>query len=144
MKLYLKEDVYFVCGYKNAAIYDTINGEDIISYIDVTSITRDLMDKNSGKSYNLVTIPPNTKAGDIDISGYHFYPLYVNQSPFKENMYTLPYEKDRNILLMKGNEKIIIKAGVLKEALNENYKQFVKDKQALNNIQKKQKDELEI
>ena len=25
MKLYLKEDVYFVCGYKNAAIYDTIN-----------------------------------------------------------------------------------------------------------------------
>lgn len=116
------------------------------TYININKkfVLRDLMDKNSGKSYNLVTIPPNTKAGDIDISGYHFYPLYVNQSPFKENMYTLPYEKDRNILLMKGNEKIIIKAGVLKEALNENYKQFVKDRQALNNLQKKQKDELEI
>ena len=30
---------------KGEPIYDTVDGEDIISYIDVTSITRDLMDK---------------------------------------------------------------------------------------------------
>ena len=42
----LNSNYVFDGKYKDGeAIYDTINGEDIISYIDVTSITRDLMDK---------------------------------------------------------------------------------------------------
>ncbi len=42
----LNSNYVFDGKYENAEpIYDTIDGEDIISYIDVTSITRDLMDK---------------------------------------------------------------------------------------------------
>ena len=42
----LNSNYVFDGRYENGeAIYDRINGEDIISYIDVTSITRDLMDK---------------------------------------------------------------------------------------------------
>ena len=42
----LNSNYVFDGKYKDGeAIYDTINGEDIIAYIDVTSITRDLMDK---------------------------------------------------------------------------------------------------
>ena len=49
VRYYLAVLISIMClmaKYKDGeAIYDTINGEDIISYIDVTSITRDLMDK---------------------------------------------------------------------------------------------------
>ena len=112
------------------------------TYININKkfVLRDLVDKISGKPYNLVNIPPNTKVEDFDISGYHFYPLFVNQNPFRDNMYTLPYEKDKHILLTKGNEKVIVKAGKLKEALDENYKQYVKTKQASVKI----KDDIEI
>ena len=42
----LNSNYVFDGKYENGeAIYDTIDGEDIIAYIDVTSITRDLMDK---------------------------------------------------------------------------------------------------
>ena len=42
----LNSNYVFDGKYENAEpIYDTIDGEDIISYIDVTSITKDLMDK---------------------------------------------------------------------------------------------------
>ena len=42
----LNSNYVFDGKYENGeAIYDEVNGEDIISYIDVTSITRDLMDK---------------------------------------------------------------------------------------------------
>ena len=42
----LNSNYVFDGKYENGEpIYDTIDGEDIISYIDVTSITRDLMDK---------------------------------------------------------------------------------------------------
>lgn len=106
------------------------------TYININKqfVLKDLIDKTSGKSYNLVTIPPNTKAGDIDISGYHFYPLYINQNPFKDSMYTIPYEKERNILLMKGNDKVIVKAKWLKDALAENYKQYSKTKDMENKM----------
>ena len=42
----LNSNYVFDGKYENGeAIYDEVNGEDIISYIDVTSITRDMMDK---------------------------------------------------------------------------------------------------
>ena len=61
----LNSNYVFDGKYENAEpIYDTIDGEDIISYIDVTSITRDLMDKIYLDSKKI-----NKYISDLNVSG---------------------------------------------------------------------------
>ena len=70
----LNSNYVFDGKYENGeAIYDEVNGEDIISYIDVTSITKDMMDKIYLDSKKIKGYIDDLKGSRVPLGGFCEY-----------------------------------------------------------------------
>lgn len=87
--------------------------------------------KHAEKTYNLATLPKGTIIGGMDMSGYVFYPLYVNEAKTNERIYTIPYLSDTEIYLFKDGISVTVSPKELRDGLNESYKQYLQEQEEL-------------
>lgn len=85
---------------------------------------------SDGKIRNVAFVPKGTKINGKDVSGYSFFPKYVNDHKFLKNCCTLSYLESFNINLVSKDEKVVVSPSELKEALNESWREWKQEKKA--------------
>lgn len=70
-------------------------------------------DRKTGerKTFNVATLPDGCRLGGLDVSGWEFSPLFVNESQFREGWKHIPLLADRDVRLshsvMEGGRPVI-------------------------------------
>lgn len=80
--------------------------------------------KEEGVSYNMITMPKNAEIDGESIGGYSFFPMWVFEDVYNDNVVNVPWQADHEITLTKGEDKITVTPEEMKEALNNSYKKW--------------------
>ncbi len=124
----------------------TTQQEKVYLKLHKSFVKEDLLNKETGKTFNMVTLPKGTMIDGKDVGGFSFSPFFVNTpNLFKDNelqrdeegkplpnldspMREIPCMKDKELWLKKDDETIKVLPEKVKEALKQNRTQYLANK----------------